>query len=147
MKTARRFDLIGVAVAMLLGIAACAAPANAPNVAMTPPAPVASAPAPRDVAGAITAPAAVPTAAAKPGVVDLQCKTAADCAIKDVGSCCGARPQCVNVNSATFPDQVKAACAASDRAGICGFPSIAGCQCIRGQCAASDGPAAPTRMD
>jgi hypothetical protein len=69
-----------------------------------------------------------------PGVVDASCKVDADCAIKDVGSCCGYRPQCVNSASPTFPDQVKAACADSGRMGICGFPAITGCKCNAGQC-------------
>jgi hypothetical protein len=69
-----------------------------------------------------------------PSVVDMSCKTDADCAIKDVGSCCGARPACVNTASPTFPDQVKAECASSGRMGICGFPAITGCKCTAGQC-------------
>ena len=69
-----------------------------------------------------------------PGVVDASCKVDADCAIKDVGSCCGYRPQCVNSASPTFPDQVKAACADSGRMGICGFPAITGCKCNAGKC-------------
>jgi hypothetical protein len=69
-----------------------------------------------------------------PGVVDKSCRTDADCAIKDVGSCCGQRPACVNASSPTFPEQVKAACAESGRMGICGFPAITGCKCNAGQC-------------
>jgi hypothetical protein len=69
-----------------------------------------------------------------PGVVDASCRTDADCAIKDVGSCCGYRPQCVNTASPTFPEQVQAACAKSGRMGICGFPAITGCTCKAGQC-------------
>ena len=69
-----------------------------------------------------------------PGVVDASCKTDADCAIKDVGSCCGYRPQCVNTASPTFPEQVQAACAKSGRMGICGFPAITGCKCTAGKC-------------
>jgi hypothetical protein len=69
-----------------------------------------------------------------PSTVDRSCKTDADCAIKDVGSCCGYRPACVNTASPTFPDQVKAQCADSGRMGICGFPAITGCKCTAGQC-------------
>ena len=71
---------------------------------------------------------------AAPTVVDSSCRTDADCAIKDVGSCCGYRPQCVNKDSPTFPDRVKAKCAKDGRMGICGFPAITGCQCVSGQC-------------
>ena len=69
-----------------------------------------------------------------PVVVDASCKTDADCAIKDVGSCCGYRPACVNTASPTFPDRVKAQCAKEGRMGICGFPAITGCKCTAGQC-------------
>ncbi len=69
-----------------------------------------------------------------PGVVDMSCKTDADCAIKDVGSCCGYRPACVNTASPTFPEQVQAACAKDGRVGICGFPAITGCKCTAGKC-------------
>ena len=40
-----------------------------------------------------------------PSVVDASCKTDDDCAIKDVGSCFGYRPACVNKASPTFPRQ------------------------------------------
>jgi hypothetical protein len=69
-----------------------------------------------------------------PDVVDTSCKTDADCRIKDVGSCCGYRPACVNANSPTFPEQVQAACAKDGRMGICGFPAITGCTCTAGKC-------------
>ena len=69
-----------------------------------------------------------------PGVVDASCKTDADCAIKDVGSCCGYHPACVNTASPTFPEQVKAQCAKSGRMGTCGFPAITGCKCTAGKC-------------
>ncbi len=42
--------------------------------------------------------------------VDYSCKTSADCAVKDVGNCCGQYPACVNKSSRTFPDQVRAQC-------------------------------------
>jgi hypothetical protein len=69
-----------------------------------------------------------------PGVVDRSCDTDADCAIKDVGSCCGYAPACVNKDSPTFPEQVQARCAKDGRMGICGFPAISGCKCTAGQC-------------
>jgi hypothetical protein len=152
MKTARpsdRVGLIGVcaAVACVL-LAACAAPAGTatapmPATAIKPSASTTDAvPPPADIAGAITSPAHAKSGAPAAGVVDLSCKTDDDCAIKDVGSCCGYHPQCVNIASPTFPDQVKSACAAENRAGVCGFPSIAACQCVAGKCAASEGPAA-----
>lgn len=153
MKTAKRSDwFVGVAAVLLLGLAACAAPSGTGAAKVEPVAagavPVATAeptPPPRDIAAAIADPAA---AKAAPGVVDTRCKTDADCTVKNVGNCCGAYPQCVNVDSPTFPDQVKAACAANGQMGVCGFPSISGCQCVAGQCAASNGPstAGPTNQ-
>ena len=73
-----------------------------------------------------------------PGTVDHACTTDADCAVKDVGSCCGYSPACVNKDSPTFPEQVKAECAKNDMTSICGFRDIAGCQCVEGRCAALD---------
>ena len=68
------------------------------------------------------------------GEVDYSCQTDADCTIKNVGNCCGYYPACVNVDSPTFPEQVMADCAATGRSGVCGFPSISGCQCVEGRC-------------
>ena len=70
----------------------------------------------------------------KPGEVNVSCKTDSDCKIKDVGSCCGYRPACVNKNSETFPAQVKAQCDKEGKMGICGFPSISSCTCTNNKC-------------
>ncbi|MGE0207509.1 MAG: hypothetical protein AB7S42_00010 [Lysobacteraceae bacterium] len=70
------------------------------------------------------------------GEVDYTCRSDADCAVKNVGNCCGYYPACVNVDSPTFPDQVKAACAASGTSSICGFPAISGCECVQERCEA-----------
>lgn len=78
----------------------------------------------------------------RPGVADtvsLECRTHADCAIKDIGSCCGYNPRCVNKDSATFPEQVQAQCAKEGRVSTCGFPTIASCECEAGKCAAVSG--------
>jgi len=66
--------------------------------------------------------------------VDYSCATDADCTVKDVGNCCGYYPACVNVDSPTFPDQVKAECARSGTMSVCGFPAIEGCQCVDNRC-------------
>ena len=79
------------------------------------------------------------TEATKPGEVDYSCTTDADCAVKDVGNCCGYYPACVNTNSPTFPEQVKAECAQNDMQSVCGFRDIEGCSCVEGRCEA--GPA------
>ena len=70
--------------------------------------------------------------------VDYRCKTDADCEVKNVGNCCGYYPACVNHESPTFPDRVKAECAKKSMMGVCGFPEIKGCACVEGKCAAAD---------
>lgn len=79
-------------------------------------------------------PAEAKPIASTPGAVDVSCKTDSDCKIKDVGSCCGYRPACVNKNSATYPEEVKAQCSKEGRMGICGFPSISSCTCTNNKC-------------
>jgi hypothetical protein len=79
-----------------------------------------------------------------PGEVDHSCQTDADCMVKDIGNCCGYYPACVNRDSPTFPEQVKAQCAAEGISSVCGFPSVSGCQCIDHRCEAITGPGAGT---
>lgn len=89
--------------------------------------------------------AAAPVTEAKTGSaleVDDRCAVDADCAVKNVGNCCGEYPACVNKNSPTFPEQVKADCAREGRMAICGFPVISGCRCIEQRCEDVTGPAA-----
>lgn len=66
--------------------------------------------------------------------VDYSCATDADCAIKDVGNCCGRYPACVNRASPTFPDKVREECAKNHSVGVCGFPDVKGCRCVEGRC-------------
>ena len=76
-----------------------------------------------------------PPRQAKPAVaLDLSCASSADCKVKDVGSCCGAQPACVNKDSPTDPAAVRAQCEASGMMGICGFQEISACQCVSGRC-------------
>ena len=75
-----------------------------------------------------------------PGEVNVSCNKDSDCKIKDVGSCCGYRPACVNKDSKTFPAEVKAQCAKDGMAGICGFPSISSCTCTNNKCEGVSGP-------
>ena len=88
--------------------------------------------------GAANASTSTLTAVADPAkseaAVDFSCRSDAQCTVKDVGSCCGYRPACVNVDSPTFPDQVQADCAAEGRSGICGFADISACQCVDQRC-------------
>ena len=64
----------------------------------------------------------------KPTQIDTRCKSSADCAVKNVGNCCGAMPACVNRDSPTDPQAVQAQCQAKGMMGICGFREISACQ-------------------
>jgi hypothetical protein len=76
--------------------------------------------------------------------VDYSCRVDADCAIKDVGNCCGRLPACVNKDSPTFPERVREECAQKHEAGVCGFPDVRGCACVEGRCSNRlDGDATP----
>ena len=57
-----------------------------------------------------------------------QCRSDDDCAVKDVGNCCGTYPRCANV-AATFE---RPSC--EGHAGVCGFPSIESCACRESRC-------------
>ncbi|MEO6103214.1 MAG: hypothetical protein ABIP44_06205 [Pseudoxanthomonas sp.] len=81
-----------------------------------------------------------PRVVPKAGTVDSSCKTSADCAVKDVGNCCGAMPACVNKDIATDPAAVRAQCQAKGMSGICGFREISACQCDNGKCVESSPP-------
>lgn len=117
---------------VLMVLAGCAAPAssNGSSDATPPPAKPETAP-----SKPMSSPN--PPREAKPAVsVDYSCRSNADCAVKDVGNCCGAMPACVNRNSPTDPQGVRAQCASSGMAGICGFAEVTACQCVSGRCAA-----------
>lgn len=68
------------------------------------------------------------------GETPLQCQSAQDCVVKDVGSCCGYNPQCVHVDQAVDPEGVKARCEQEGRVSICGFQEPQGCECVAQQC-------------
>ena len=140
--------LATLALVLALGsVAGCAGPRSDAAVITTPapgkPAAVARTASP-PVAAAPAAPSpTVAAPSARPGVLnpssrpgDLACKSDADCEVKDVGSCCGYRPQCLNRDAKTFPEQVKAKCAREGRVSTCGMLAVAGCQCLQGKCAA-----------
>jgi hypothetical protein len=71
----------------------------------------------------------------EPVKLDYHCSSDADCAVKDVGNCCGAYPACVNKASPTDPAAVQAQCAKQGRMSACGFQSIDACSCTQGRCA------------
>lgn len=135
---------IGLLLLSLLAVASCAAPTNTTpatgNLAgSTPPPPPAppAAPPPR-AAPPMSSP--TPPRKVTPEVaVVTSCKTNADCAVKNVGNCCGAMPACVNKDSPTDPAAVQAQCAAKGMMSTCGFAEISACQCDNGQCAPAGG--------
>lgn len=161
--TARRFGLL-LSTALVLAVAGCAAPstndrgdtpmdtaANAPSTGATSdtdastPAPVQSPPRPPQLSP-VKRPSPRPSLGPGRGEsvpagdtvkIDRSCSTDAQCTVKDVGNCCGYYPACVNVDSPTDPEGVKAQCAKSGMASVCGFPSITSCQCVAGQCQGS----------
>lgn len=71
---------------------------------------------------------------AAPVTIDTSCRTDADCTVKNVGNCCGYYPACVNVDSPTDPEGVRARCAKEGRVSVCGFPVISACTCRQGRC-------------
>ena len=71
--------------------------------------------------------------------VDARCETDDDCAVKNVGNCCGYFPACVHEDAPTDPEAVKAQCAKDGTMGICGFREISACRCNQGTCEAADG--------
>ncbi len=81
-------------------------------------------------------PAARPGRTSVPGVPDLDrsCRVDSDCTVKDVGSCCGYSPSCVNKAARPDPKAVQAACADAGMAGICGFREIEACACVSNTC-------------
>lgn len=122
--------LTALLVSSLFALGACAAPSTGGAHA---------APPPSDDAQSTRAPEPSPKerqaeSAGTPVKLDFACKTDSDCAVKNVGNCCGAKPACVNANSPTDPEGVKAECARKGMMSMCGFKPIEGCQCVQGQC-------------
>jgi hypothetical protein len=74
----------------------------------------------------------------EPVKLDYHCTSDADCAVKDVGNCCGAYPACVNKDSPTDPAAVQAQCAKQGRMSACGFREIDACSCTQGRCSPRD---------
>ena len=71
--------------------------------------------------------------------IDYACHVDSDCAIKDVGSCCGAKPACVNKDSPADPAGVRAQCAKEHLISSCAIRSITQCGCEQHHCVPKDG--------
>lgn len=103
----------GLALLFFVALAACAAPqtGTAPRNPLDPAAPSASLASP-----------------------DRSCKVDADCAVKNIGNCCGYYPACVNRSALVDPAAVQAQCRASNQASVCGFREVSSCSCVQGKC-------------
>lgn len=133
----RHFAFAALAALLLVG---CTAPTSTPEAPSAAPAPAAPLAAERLAEPPVAAPpaATLPTAetatrseASNPS---RSCKTDSDCAVKNVGNCCGAFPSCVNKDAKTDPATVQAQCAKAGMASVCGFQEVSGCQCVQGEC-------------
>ena len=135
------------ALLVALSLTACSAPAPAPETpqpatsapgASPAPAPVAAAapqPPPSGVSAPVPPPPLVERAgSANPMAPERTCRTDADCTVKDVGSCCGTFPLCVNKDAKVDPAAVRAQCAKTGMASTCGFQPVSGCTCTKGRC-------------
>lgn len=71
------------------------------------------------------------------------CASDADCAVKNVGSCCGAMPACVNKNAPVDAAAVQAECARKGMMSTCGFKDIQSCSCVAGTCQDAGGNSTP----
>lgn len=94
-----------------------------------------------DVAAPQPAPAAAtPTLpAAGPLAPDTSCQVARDCAVKNVGNCCGHFPACVNADAVVDPEAVRAQCERDGMASVCGWSEIQSCDCVDNRCQATGG--------
>lgn len=140
-RSGYRFLHLGAALAAALLLQACAAPiTNADRRAQ------ATAPSGATTAIATRTAQPRPQAADQPTHIQLDttCKRDADCAVKDVGNCCGAYPACVNKDSPTDPQGVMARCQASGRMSVCGFRQIQSCECRAGHCVEATTQFVPT---
>lgn len=133
----RHFAFAALAALLLVG---CTAPTSTPEVPSAAPAPAAPVAAERPAEPPVAAPpaATLPTAETAPrsdaSNPSRSCKTDSDCAVKNVGNCCGAFPSCVNKDAKTDPAAVQAQCAKAGMASVCGFQEVSGCQCVQGEC-------------
>ena len=116
-------------ITLVAGLAACAAPdLSTRSNAVDQTAPV-RAPRMSDPLPARRVPPAAPK-------LDFNCVSDADCAVKNIGNCCGYFPACVNKDSPTDPGAVRARCASEGMASVCGFAEISACTCSAGRCEA-----------
>lgn len=148
MKFANRMYTLLFVLMALTGCPQQASTANAANTPTTQPAQSAAAPQegqrPAPPMSTQMPPQVMPPQAMPQLVtIDYACHTDSDCAIKDVGSCCGAKPECVNKDSPADPAGVRAQCTKDHRMSSCAIRQINQCGCQQGRCAPKDEPATP----
>ena len=114
-----------ISVCLCALLAACAAPATSSAAAPQDPA----AKAPPSMSRPLP-----PNRVRQPPVIDHSCKADTDCAVKNVGNCCGEMLACVNKDSPTDPAAVQSQCAKDGRVDACGFREISSCSCNAGHC-------------
>lgn len=134
-----RMLLLATLAIMLVGCPQAAPPVHGdaatqvpPPVPSTPQSVIGHKPAPR-MGGPLPA-QVVP----EPVKIDNTCSADSDCAVKNVGSCCGALPACVNKRSPTDPAAVRAQCAKQGRMSSCGYHQVTHCACRQGRCASTE---------
>lgn len=70
--------------------------------------------------------------------IDYSCERALDCEIKDVHSCCGYYPKCVNKNTTVNASIVQELCNQVSFTGHCGYLDIKSCKCENKKCVGSE---------
>jgi hypothetical protein len=135
MRTRKRHAFMSALLALLAAsLAACTAPPSAPAASMPAAEPAATA---TIAAAAPDAPPPFSSDLDAHAGLRLDCRTDTDCAVKDVGNCCGTYLACVNADSPVDAAAVARECEDKGMAGVCGYPVIQGCICSAGTCTAA----------
>mmetsp|Transcript_10831 Transcript_10831/g.32065 ORF Transcript_10831/g.32065 Transcript_10831/m.32065 type:complete len:163 (-) Transcript_10831:352-840(-) len=69
-------------------------------------------------------------------VTDFSCNEHADCAVKNVGNCCGFFPECVSASFCPDLPGVESWCSSNGISSICGWSNIHACVCENKKCEA-----------
>ncbi|MBU1203659.1 MAG: hypothetical protein KKG60_01165 [Nanoarchaeota archaeon] len=67
------------------------------------------------------------------------CELDEDCVVKNIGSCCGYYPRCVNADYVPDVEAVRKECEGEGMVGICGYPEIDECRCENNKCVSIQG--------
>mmetsp|Transcript_26191 Transcript_26191/g.77483 ORF Transcript_26191/g.77483 Transcript_26191/m.77483 type:complete len:144 (-) Transcript_26191:428-859(-) len=71
--------------------------------------------------------------AGKP-INDYYCNEHTDCAVKNVGNCCGNFPECVSVSFCPDLPSVESWCKSNDISSVCGWHNVQACVCENKKC-------------